>query len=237
MIWTVNEERGTRKEELASGLPHTESPSRSLVPRSSFAFRPWLLPVAATVLVLLVGVGQCSTIGSFLSGRKNTTTVTHDLVVDRVRNVAKLVSAEATVRDVLVYRNTWYGSTKQSLVVVTARLLAGVNLESGTEVKIDEQARRIEIALPHASLLAVEVTDMRTYDEQRGFWNPFRPEDRDRIFQLARQQLTRSADQMGLAARAEESAKEMLETMFGVEGWVAEVRYRDVPTVKSRNEE
>ncbi|HET6703040.1 MAG TPA: DUF4230 domain-containing protein [Gemmatimonadaceae bacterium] len=199
--------------------------------------RPWLLPVAATVLVLAVGLGQCSTIGAFISGRKNTTTVTHDLVVDRVRNVAKLVSAEATVRDVLVYRNTWYGSTKQSLVVVTARLLAGIDLQSGTEVKIDEKARRIEIALPHASMLAVEVTDLRTYDEQRGLWNPFRPEDRDRIFRLAREQLARSADQMRLAGRAESSAKEMLETMFGVEGWVAEVRYRDVPTVRSRDEE
>jgi hypothetical protein len=199
--------------------------------------RPWLLPVVATVLVLAVGLGQCSTIGAFISGRKNTTTVTHDLVVDRVRNVAKLVSAEATVRDVLVYRNTWYGSTKQSLVVVTARLLAGIDLQSGTEVKIDEKARRIEIALPHASMLAVEVTDLRTYDEQRGLWNPFRPEDRDRIFRLAREQLARSADQMRLAGRAESSAKEMLETMFGVEGWVAEVRYRDVPTVRSRDEE
>jgi hypothetical protein len=199
--------------------------------------RPWLLPIAATVVILLVGVGQCSTIGSFLSGRKNTTTVTHDLVVDRVRNVAKLVSAEATVRDVLVYRNTWYGSTKQSLVVVTAKLLAGINLESGTEVKIDEKARRIDIAIPHASILAVEVTDLRTYDEQRGLWNPFKPEDRDRIFQLARQQLTRSADQMGLAPRAEKSAKEMLETMFGVDGWTAAVSFREVPVVKTTDQE
>lgn len=199
--------------------------------------RPWLLPVAATVLILLVGIGQCATIGDFIAGRKNRTTITHDLVVDRVRNVSKLVSAEATVRDVLIYRNTWYGSTKQSLVVVTARLLSGMDLTSGSEVKIDDAARRIEIALPHASILAVEVTDLRTYDEQRGLWNPFRPEDRDRIFRLARDQLTRSADQMRLAERAETSAKEMLETMFRVDGWTAEVRFRDVPVVRTRNEQ
>jgi hypothetical protein len=42
---------------------------------------------------------------------------------------------------------------------------------------------------------------------------------------------------MRLAGRAEASAKEMLETMFGVDGWVAEVRYRDVPTVRARDEE
>lgn len=213
--------------------PQSPLADRLMNPR----IRPWLLPVAATALVLVIGLGQCSTIGAFISGRKNTTTVTHDLVVDRVRNVAKLVSAEATVRDVLVYRNTWYGSTKQSLVVVTARLLAGIDFQTGTEVKIDEVARRIDIALPHASMLAVEVTDLRTYDEQRGLWNPFRPEDRDRIFRLAREQLGRSADQMRLAGRAEASAKEMLETMFGVEGWVAEVRFRDVPTMRTRDDE
>jgi hypothetical protein len=199
--------------------------------------RPWLLPVAAAALILGIGLQQCSTIGGFLTGRKNTTTVTHELVVDRVQNVAKLVSVEATVRDVLVYRNTWYGSTKQSLVVVTARLLAGVDLKSGADVKIDEKARRIDIALPHASLLATEVTDINTYDKQRGLWNPFRSEDRDRIFQLARQQLTRSAEQMRLTTRAEASAKEMLETMFGVDGWVAEVTFRDVPTVRTRDEQ
>ncbi len=194
-------------------------------------FRPWLLPVAATLVIVLVGMRQCATVGGFLAGRSNRTTVTHDLVVDRVQSVAKLVAAEATVRDVLVYRNTWYGSTKQSLVVVTARLLAGIDLRTGTQVRIDEAARRIDIALPHASLLAVEVTDMRTYDERRGFWNPFTEEDRDRIFRLARQQLTRSAQQMRLTERAEASAKEMLETMFRVDGWSAEVGFRDVPTI------
>jgi hypothetical protein len=198
-------------------------------PPAQSRWRPWLLPLLATAVILVVGVRQCVPFG-VLGGRERTT-ITHDLVLDRVRSVAKLVSTEATVRDVLIYRNTWYGSTKQSLVVVTARLLGGVDLETGAEVKVDEAARRIEIALPHASLLAVEITDMRTYDEERGLWNPFTAEDRDRIFRMARQQLARAGDQLRLAERSEESAKQMLETMFSVEGWTAEVRFRDVPTI------
>lgn len=193
--------------------------------------RPWLLPIAATALILVIGYQQCSTVGSFLAGKSNRTEVTHDLVVDRVRDVAKLVSADATVRDVIIYRNTWYGSTKKSLVVVTARLLAGIDLKAGSDVKIDAEARRIFIEMPHASLLAVEVTDMRTYDEDGGLWNPFRQEDRDRIFRLARQQMARSAQQMRLTDRAEASAKQMLETMFRVDGWTAEVIFRDVPKI------
>lgn len=198
-------------------------------PPAQSRWRPWLLPLLATVVILVVGFRQCVPLG-VLGGRERTT-VTHDLVVDRVRAVAKLVSTEATVRDVLIYRNTWYGSTKQSLVVVTARLLGGVDLETGAEVKIDEAERRIDIALPHASLLAVEITDMRTYDEQRGLWNPFTAEDRDRIFRMAREQLARAGNQLRLAERSEESAKEMLETMFTIDGWTADVRFRDVPTI------
>lgn len=194
-------------------------------------FRPWLLPVLATVIILVVGFRQCAPITDFLSGRANREEVTHELVVDRVRNVAKLVSTEATVRDVLIYRNTWYGSTKQSLVVVTARLLAGINLERDVNVSIDEEGRRIEIALPRATVIAVDVTDMHTYDEQRGLWNPFRSEDRDRIFALARQQLQRTAQQMRLTERAEASAKQMLETMFSVDGWTAEVVFRAAPRI------
>jgi hypothetical protein len=193
--------------------------------------RPWLLPVIATLIILGVGYRQCAPITDFLSGRGNRTEVTHELVVDRIRNVAKLVTAEATVRDVLVYRNTWYGSTKQSLVVVTAKVLAGINLDRGSDVRIDEEMRRIEIALPRATLIAVDVTDMHTYDERGGLWNPFKEEDRDRIFRLARQQLSRTSDQLRLTQRAEASAKEMLETMFAVDGWTAEVVFREVPRV------
>jgi hypothetical protein len=49
----------------------------------------------------------------------NQTNITHSLVVEKVQSVAKLVSSETTLRDVVVYEDSWYGSTKRSLVVVT----------------------------------------------------------------------------------------------------------------------
>ena len=162
-----------RLSDSAFRIPHSAAPGCS--------------PVAATALVLGIGLQQCSTIGGFLTGRKNTTTVTHELVVERVRNVAKLVSAEATVRDVLIYRNTWYGSTKQSLVVVTARLLADQPRGGHRRADRREGAPHRDRAAP-CILLATDIVDVNTYDEQRGLWNPFKAEDRDRIFQLARQQ-------------------------------------------------
>ena len=75
------------------------------------------------------------------SSAATTTNITNDVVVNQIKAVAKLVSSEATVRDVIIYENTWYGSTKRSLVVVTGRLLAGIDLRDNPDVIIDHAAR------------------------------------------------------------------------------------------------
>ena len=158
-----------------------------------------------------------------LSG-EGRTTLTQDIVLEQVRAVAKLVSTEMTVRDVVTYRNTRYGSTKQALIVVTGKILAGIDLDEGTQVKIDSAERRITIIMPEAKILAVDIVQLRTYDEQRGLWNPFQPADRDAIYGEVRQQLQRSAADMGIVAKANESAARMLTTMFSVDGYTAYVR-------------
>ena len=157
----------------------------------------------------------------------NQTNITHSLVVEKVQSVAKLVSSETTLRDVVVYEDSWYGSTKRSLVVVTGKLLAGINLERGADVKIDDAAKKIKISLPNASIMAVDITEMKTYDERRGLWNPFAPTDRDRIFQQARQQIEESGKQGKLLEHANQSAKQLLETMFTRDGYTAEVSFYD----------
>src|SRR4051812_15013817 len=96
------------------------------------------LAVVAVAIAILIAFGYCATrmVPGSLLGR-NESSITHDVVVDQVKAVAKLVSSEAMVRDVIVYQNTWYGSTKRSLVVVTGRLLAGIDLRDNPDVVID----------------------------------------------------------------------------------------------------
>src|SRR5690349_25150271 len=47
--------------------------------------------------------------------------ITQQLVVDRLQTVAKLVASEMTLRDVVTYQQTRFGSTKRPLPVVTGR--------------------------------------------------------------------------------------------------------------------
>jgi hypothetical protein len=183
--------------------------------------------LVVVALIILIAFGYCST--RLVTGKvfgKNSTTITNDVVVQQIRTVAKLVSSEATVRDVIVYENTWYGSTKRSLVVVTGRLLAGIDLRDNPDVTIDHAQKRISIRIPKAKLIAVEITDMHTYDERGGLWNPFTREDRDAIQRQARAQLTAAGAQLELLRHANESAVQMLQMLLAKDGYAVDVALR-----------
>lgn len=186
--------------------------------------------VTGALLLIVMAVGYCATRIIPRPTVTNKTSITHDVVVSQMRTVAKLVSSEATVRDVVAYQNTWYGSTKRSLVVVTGKLLAGIDLGANPDVSIDHDAKRITLRVPPARLLAVEISDMKTYDERGGLWNPFRPEDRDAIQAMARAQLSAAGQQVELLRHANESAAQMLRMLLAKDGYTVEVSTEGAPT-------
>ena len=184
-----------------------------------------LLAVIALGVFLWLGA-RTMKLTDRLPGR-STTTVDQGVIVERTRAVARLVTSETTLRDVVVYQNRLLGSTKRSLVVVTGKVLSGFDLDRGTEVRVDHETKVVHVVLPPAAVLGVEITDLRTYDEQRGLWNPFRPADRDSIFRLAREQLVRSAGEVELAKHAQESARRLLEALVSADGYRTEVSFAD----------
>jgi hypothetical protein len=187
---------------------------------------PWAKPVSLLV-ALCIGVGAGVWVmrpgGSFRATPR--TTLEQSVVVDRVVAVAKLITSEAMLRDVVTYENTSLGSTKRSLVIVTGKAMVGIDLARPPEVSIDAAERRISLTLPHARLLGIDITQMNTYDESRGLWNPFHPADRDTIFTLARRQLTHAAADLDVIHHAEESARTLLNGLFAQEGYTVDVSF------------
>lgn len=174
--------------------------------------------VAIVVVAAIAGLARLRpTLGALLGERE--TEVSHDLVVEQVRSVAKLVSTEMPVRDVVIYEDTWLGSTKRSIVVVTGRVMAGIDLDRGTDVRIDHRAKLITIVIPPPEILAAEILDLRTYDERAGLWNPFRPADRDRIHREVRRKIVGAAEQAGIVRHAEESARSLLTSLLEKDGY------------------
>ena len=155
---------------------------------------------------------------------------THQMVVGQVRAVARLATAEATVRDVVTAEHTRWWATKRALLVVTGRVSAGMELgRDSAQVEVDDVARRITVTLPPAELLTVEVLDVRTYDEQAGLLNPWRPEDRDRLQREVRAQLATAGRHAGLLAQADRNAAALLEALLAREGYTVTVRVRARP--------
>jgi hypothetical protein len=197
---------------------------------------PVVLLCGALILIGLA-VQRFSPAASRLIAGRGQTEVSHGIVVERIRSVAQLVTSETTVRDVVVYQNRRLGSTKRSLVVVTGKVMSGIDLDAGTQVDLNHEARRIRIVLPRAKVLTVEVTQLRTYDERNGLWNPFRPADRDTIYQLAREQLVSAAGELGVATHAEESARRLLGALIHADGYTVDVAFSATPPAAKQSTE
>ena len=190
----------------------------------------WPLALSVLLFAVAVLVGRAVARGAApLRHLAGETSVSQSVVVEQTRAVARLVTSETTLRDVVTYENSRLGSTKRSLVVVTGKVLTGFDLDRGTEVTVDHPGHRIRINLPPPAVMGVEITELKTYDEARGLWNPFRPADRDTIFTLARRQLVQAAGEVELARHAEESARRLLQAVVQADGYVTEVTFGTRP--------
>jgi hypothetical protein len=188
----------------------------------------WALVIVALLTAALLAAQLVRRVAGVASriGTPAPPVVTQETVVERLREVARLVSSEMTLRDVVTYRQTRFGSTKQTLLVVTARVTAGIDLERGTEIRIDSAAKRIRVVLPPAQIFGVDVVNVRTYDERAGLLNPFRPEDRDEIQRRARAQLVLAAQQSGILEHADRNAARILQGLLARDGYLVEVDRR-----------
>jgi hypothetical protein len=195
-------------------------------PAPSSRFLRWGVVLGTLGVLLVVGVLLLRSASGVMQ-RLTTPAeprITQQTVVERLREVAKLVATEMTLRDVVIYEQTRFASTKRVLLVVTGKVSAGIDLEHGTEVRIDSTEKRITVTLPPAQILSVDVLNVTTYDERAGLLNPFRPEDRDLIQRRIRTQLTEAARQSGILEHADASASKVLTELLGRDGYVVEIK-------------
>jgi hypothetical protein len=182
--------------------------------------------VVAVLAVLLIGVVAVRRVSSSLVafGQPAEPKITQQTVVERLREVAKLVATEMTLRDVVIYEQTRFASTKKVLLVVTGKISAGIDMEHGTTVSIDSADKRITVTLPPAQILSVDVLNVTTYDERAGLLNPFTPEDRDLIQRRIRGQLMAAARQSGILEHADQSAAKVLTELLARDGYTVEIK-------------
>ena len=195
---------------------------------SSAARRVLLWGLVSIVLVLtalggVVALRSVSGLVGRVTGPPAPPRITQQLVVERLQTVAKLVASEMTLRDVVTYQQTRFGSTKRALLVVTGRVSAGIDLTQGSDVSIDSTSHTITVTLPPAQVLGVDVIDVTTYDERAGLINPFRPEDRDAMQRLVRAKLVTAAQESGILVHADRSADRVLAALLARDGYSVKI--------------
>ena len=166
--------------------------------------------VARSNLTFLRGIGSRAPV------------VTHEIVVEQLREVAKLVASELTLRDVVTYEQSRLGSTKRTLLVVTGRVSAGINL-TRAQVNVDQAKKVIAVTLPSAEIISVDVSNVTTYDERAGLWNPFTTDDRDEIRRRIRAQLVTAAEQSGILGHADQAAAKALTNLLTRDGYTVQI--------------
>ena len=181
--------------------------------------RTKLLAAILLVLVIVFAAGNLV----FLRSRASRPEITHEIVVERLREVAKLVASELTLRDVVTYEQSRLGSTKRVLLVVTGRVSAGINLTRAI-VEMDAKKKVIRVALPAAEVISVDVINVTTYDERAGLWNPFTSDDRDEIQRRIRAQLVSAARQSGILGHADRAAEKALTDLLARDGYTVEIK-------------
>lgn len=193
----------------------------------------WGVLLTLVLLALAGGVAVFRrALGGF--GTPAAPVISQQLVVDRLQQVARLVASEMTLRDVVTYEQTQFRSTKRLLLVVTAKVAAGIDLSRNTDVSIDSARRRITVSLPPAQIMSVDVVSVRTYDERAGLWNPFRAEDRDVIQRTVRTRLQETALQSGLLEHADRNAAKVLTELLARDGYTVAIRRPPVQRTPAR---
>lgn len=147
--------------------------------------------------------------------------VTESLVLNRIRDVAKIVTVEYHMADAIDYRNDrmWPFQDNRALVIARAKVLAGFDLTDGNmEIAIRETGDSkttekpvpfIRITLPPPEIISVDPT-IQYHDLQGAL-----PMDIHNWMLLrARNQLKQAAIQAGILARAEQSIRVQVAGMF-----------------------
>ena len=198
-------------------------PSESSAARRVLIWGLVALVLALTAVAGITAVRQTSGLLGRVTAPPAPPRITQQVVVERLQTVAKLVASEMTLRDVVTYQQTRWGSTKRALLVVTGRVSAGIDLAQGSDVTIDSTSRTITVTLPPAQVLGVDILDVTTYDEHAGLLNPFRPEDRDAMHRLVREKLISAARESGILVHADRSADRVLAELLTQDGYTVKI--------------
>ncbi|WFE33398.1 DUF4230 domain-containing protein [Micromonospora sp. WMMD975] len=201
--------------------PPAGSPARGLL---------WVLGVAALAVVVLLGVQATNLLPDFRNPfAKEQTDRSQPPLLKSIRDLSRYVAAEGNfqvVVDVQKDRRNVpdFLLNERTLFVGAGRVEAYVDFAKIGDgaVVASEDGKSVEIKLPAPQLGETDLDMDKSYvfEEQRGLINRLNdlvagdPNRQQQIYKLAEDRITSAARDSGMAARAEENTRKMLEGLL-----------------------
>ncbi len=181
------------------------------------------------VLGLILGAIAMYWTYSYFRRRQNRETTHHQstVLLERIRNVCKLISVEGDFAEIYKYENrrerflSLVSSTKKALIVINAKAHIGYDLQQ-IDLRADAQKKKIILAnFPEPQVLSIE-PQLEFYDIQNGLFNAFKPNDLTALNQEAIQHIREKIPQSGLMDTARREALEavlLMSKLVETIGW------------------
>ena len=141
------------------------------------------------------------------------------VLVERVKQVLKLVTVEGDFSEIVTYKDVkpilldLYSAEKKALVTVSAKAMVGFDLAKAA-IKKDDRTRTIYISsFPEPEVISIDA-NIEYYHTSDNIFNKFVPEDHTRIIQTTRESIRKKIPESGLHAQAIEQA---IQLMAGLE--------------------
>ncbi|NNJ89419.1 MAG: DUF4230 domain-containing protein [Eudoraea sp.] len=169
---------------------------------------------------------------------KETTEVQSTVLLERIKNVCKLISVEGDFAEIYKYENTrerfmsLVSSKKKALIVINAKVHIGYDLQ---KIQLQANNARKQIVLtnfPQPQILSIE-PDLEFYDIKNGLFNAFTPNDLTALNQEAIKHIKDKIPQSGLMETARREALEailLMEKLVETIGWKLEYSALQIST-------
>ena len=182
-----------------------------------------------TFLGLLLGTIVTYWVYSFFRKRKGKEITKHQSVVllEKIKTVCKLISAEGDFAEIYTYENTkerflsLVSSKKKALIVVKAKAHIGYDLKK-IQLTSDVEKKKVTLtSFPQPEILSIE-PDLEFYDIKNGMFNTFTPDDLSILNKEVMQHIRAKIPESGLMHTARKEALEailLIENLAETIGW------------------
>ena len=171
--------------------------------------------------VLLFGAGYM-THKLLVSAKEVTAEEQSKVLLEKIREVAKLVTVEGNISEVYNYKDYWgydfFPFQKKAIILVDAKVSVGYDLQK-MNMRSDALTKTLTITtLPNPEILSLE-HDLKYYDISEGTFNSFSPKDYTDLQVKVKDFIRQKAEESELKRRANTQGNKMIDMIrFMVEG-------------------